>query len=102
MAVNTTDMITTPDAPRGLRHKLAMTWVRVQSVRPGDAGTAARAQLRIMKTLGASGTTVRTSAVGGYVELRGTVSSRNAMEKAAEAARSTFGAKGVLNFLDIK
>lgn len=102
MAVNTTDMITTADSPPGLRHTLSTAWVRFQSMRPGDAGTGARAQLRIMKTMGASGASVRATAVGGYVELRGTVLSREAREKAADAARSTFGAKGVLNFLDIK
>lgn len=103
MAINTSDMITTaPEPPRGLRHTLSMAWTRFQSVRPGDAGTAARAHLRIMKTLGASGASIRTSAVGGYVELRGSVPSKEALAVAAEAARSSYGARGVLNFLDIK
>ena len=102
MAANTTTGITTPPQPRGLRQTAGLVWTRMQSIRPGDAGTAARAQLRVMKTLGASGGAIRASAVGGYVELRGTVPSAEALERAAEAARSTFGARGVLNFLEVK
>ena len=74
----------------------------LQTLRPGDAGTAARAQLRIMRALGPSAGAIRASAVGGYVELRGTVPSRQTSQQAAEAARSTAGARGVLNFLDIR
>lgn len=99
MASNIT---TTPAGDGGAPSGLATLWTRLQAIRPGDAGTAARAQLRIMRALGPSAAAVRASAVGGYVELRGTVPSRQTFQQAAEAARSTAGAKGVLNFLDIR
>lgn len=92
----------TPDAGNGAAKPLATLWMRLQSIRPGDPGTAARAQMRVMKALGPSAATVRASAVGGYVELRGTVPSRETFQQAAEVARGTAGAKGVLNFLDIR
>ena len=100
MASNITT--TSPTADSGASSGLATLWTRLQTLRPGDAGTAARAQLRIMRALGPSAGAVRASAVGGYVELRGTVPSREMFQHAAEAARSTSGAKGVLNFLDIR
>ncbi len=99
MASNIT---TTPAADDRPKSSLAMLWIRLQSFRPGDAGTAARAQLRVMRALGPSAAGVRASAVGGYVELRGTVPSRQTFQQAAEAARNTTGVKGVLNFLDIR
>lgn len=102
MASNSTDIVTGAAPAHGLRHTLSKASSRFQCMRPGDAGIAARAQLRILDRLGTSSDSIRTSAVGGYVELRGSVPSREARESAAEAARGAFGANGVLNFLEVK
>jgi len=94
--------ITTPEVGKTGGNPLATAWRRLQAMRPGDAGTGARAQLQIMKTLGSEGAAVRASSVGGYVELRGTVPSRQVYEQAAAVAGGAFGARGVLNFLEIR
>lgn len=99
MATNTNVTTTTSN---GGGNPLAAAWLRFQSLRMGDVGTSARARLRLQKTLGDTGAAIRTSAVGGYVELRGTVATRELSDHAADVARDTRGARGVLNFLDIK
>ena len=99
MATNTN--ITT-SAKTGSGNSLGLAWTRVQSIMMGDRGTAARARLGIHKALGDAGANIRATAVDGYVELRGTVASKNTYQQAAEVARATFGAKGVLNFLDVR
>ncbi len=81
---------------------LVTLWRRLQTLRPGDAGTGARVQMRVMKALGTEGTDIRASSVGGFVELRGTVASRQVYERAAEVAGGTPGARGVLNFLTLR
>ncbi|MGE3960494.1 MAG: BON domain-containing protein [Dehalococcoidia bacterium] len=98
MATNTS--ITTSGKASG--GGLSGAWLRLQSLRPGDAGTAARARMRIQKAMGAAGADVRASVVGGYVELRGTVPTKDASAQAAEVARGVHGARGVLNFLDVR
>lgn len=100
MAANT--HITSAQEPRRGPSGLVLAWTRLQSFRPGDAGTAARARLRIHRTLGADGADVRATAVGGFVELRGTVASRDVYERAATVAREALGARGVLNFLEVR
>lgn len=92
----------TGDAGKSGAAMLRLAWMRIQSFRMGDAGTSARAHLRLRKSLGTTASGIRTSCVGGFVELRGTVPDRATFERAAEVARGALGARGVLNFLDIK
>ncbi len=94
--------ITTTSAKGGMGSPLSLAWSRMLSVLPGDRGTSARTRLRIRRALGDEGAGIRPTAVGGFVELRGTVSSKEAYERAAEVARGTAGARGVLNFLDVR
>jgi len=97
-----TNITTTPRDGGSSASGLVTLWRRLQSLRPGDAGIAARVQMRVSKALGAEGTDIRASSVGGFVELRGTVASRQVYERAAEVANGTSGARGVLNFLTLR
>lgn len=94
--------ITSTSTRGGVGGGLSAAWLRFNSIRPGDPGTRARVLMRVRKNLGETAADVRASSVGGYVELRGSVPNREAFDRAAEAARGAFGARGVLNFLEIR
>ena len=101
MAV-TGDITSNNDRPAGLSARLRLAWLRLQAVRPGSAGMAARATLRLRKDLGMHAQDIHVSAAGGYVELRGHVAARETSSRAAEIAEKTLGARGVLNFLVVR
>ncbi|MDA0815817.1 MAG: BON domain-containing protein [Chloroflexi bacterium] len=85
-----------------LKDRLKTAYTMVQSFRPDESGARARTWLRLHKMLGAEAGGIHVTASGGWMELRGDVTSREVGAKAVEIAKATPGVRGVLDFLRVR